>query len=206
MLGGHVQGVDVALDGVAEPDGGILLLSQQGACRSWGVVSGQDVFEQLGRGGGAYRVGPDEGVRVAVADQLQVDVVAEPSPGAHGVQLLPRLGTGDQAVHGVGGDPLGGVNRGGVAEFNGVAYVAGGQVDGAAAPAVLYPQPAVPISSEDGPPVAVLHPVRGGGAEPAVIATGDDQLAGTGPVSVRQARPPVQMPVQTPGGGRGLAG
>ena len=167
-----MQGVDVALDGVAEPDGGILLFSQYGAGGSWGVVSGQDVFEQLGRGGGAYRVGPDEGVRVAVADQLQVDVVAEPSAGAHGVQLLPRLVAGDQAVHGVGGDPLGGVNRGGVAQFHGIAYVAGGQLDGAATPDVLYPQPAVSMSGEDGPAVAVFHPVGGGGAESAVIAYG----------------------------------
>ena len=96
---------------------------------------------------GRTRVGPDEGVRVAVADELQVDVIAQPSAGAHGVQLLPRLGTGNQAVHGVGGDPLSGVNRGGIAEFHGIAYVAGGQLDAAAAPAVLNPQPAVPISS-----------------------------------------------------------
>ena len=68
VLGGHVQGVEVALDGFAEPDGGVLLVSQQGAGRSWGVVSGQDLFNQLGRGGGQYRVGPDEGVRVPVAD------------------------------------------------------------------------------------------------------------------------------------------
>ena len=78
------------------------------------------------------RVGPDEGVRVAVADELQVDVIAQPSPGAHGVQLLPRLGTGQQAVHGVGGDPLCGVNRGGITESHGSSYVAGRQVDGAA--------------------------------------------------------------------------
>jgi hypothetical protein len=63
-----------------------LLFSQQGADRSWGVVSGKDVFEQLGRGRGPYRVGPDEGVRVAVPDQLQVDVVVQASP-----QRLPRL-------------------------------------------------------------------------------------------------------------------
>jgi hypothetical protein len=74
VLGSHAQGVDITFDRVAEPDGGILLLSQQGGGGSWGVVSGKDLFEQLGRGGGSYRVGPDEGVRVAVADQLQVDV------------------------------------------------------------------------------------------------------------------------------------
>jgi len=78
------------------------------------------------------------------------------------------------------------MNRGGVAQFHEIAYVAGGQVDGATGTAVLHPQPPVSMSAEDGPPVAVLYPVRGGDAEPAVIATGDDQLAGTGPVAVHQ--------------------
>jgi hypothetical protein len=56
-----VQGVEVARDGFAEPDGGVLLVSQQGAGRSWTAVSGQDLFEKLCRGGRQYRVGPDEG-------------------------------------------------------------------------------------------------------------------------------------------------
>ena len=94
---------------------------------------------------------------------------------------------GDQAVHGVGGDPLGGMNRGGVARFYPIAYVAGRELDGAAGMATLHQQPAISISSEDDPAVAVLHPVEGGGAEPTVVVTGDDQLAGTGPVSIRQA-------------------
>jgi hypothetical protein len=131
-------------------------VSQQGAGRSWGFVSGQDLFEQLGRGRGSYGVGSDEGVRVALADQLQVDVVAAPCPCAHGVELLPRFVAGDQAVHGVGGDPLGGMNRGGVAEFDPIPYVAGRELDGAAGTATLHQQPAVSMSSEDGPAVAVF--------------------------------------------------
>ena len=64
------------------------------------------------------RLGPDEAVRVAVPDDLQVEMVGDPASGQHGVQLLPGLLAGDQAVHGVGGDPLRGVHRGGVAQLN----------------------------------------------------------------------------------------
>ena len=72
--------------------------------------------EGLGRGAGCDGVGSDEGVRVAVADDLQVEVIRDPAAGEHRVQLLPGFLSGDQAVHGVGGDALGGVNGGGVAE------------------------------------------------------------------------------------------
>ncbi len=44
---------------------------------------------------------------VAVADHLEVEVVGVPAAGQHGVQLLPGLLPGQQAVHGVGGDALG---------------------------------------------------------------------------------------------------
>ena len=82
------------------------------------AVAGQDLLEQLGRGGRVDRLGPDEAVRVAVPDDLQVEVVGDPASGQHGVQLLPGLLAGDQAVHGVGGDPLRGVHGGGVAQLN----------------------------------------------------------------------------------------
>ena len=42
---------------------------------------------------------------VAVADDLEVKVVGVPAARQHGVQLLPGLLPGDQAVHGVGGGP-----------------------------------------------------------------------------------------------------
>jgi hypothetical protein len=100
-------------------------------------------------------------VRVAVADELQVNVIAQPSAGAHRVQLLPRLGTSDQAVHGVGSDSLSGVNGGGIAEFDGGSYVAGRQVDAASGTAVLNPETTVVINTGYSPAVAVLHPVRG---------------------------------------------
>ena len=53
---------------------------------------------------------------VAVADDLEVEVVGVPAAGEHGVQLLPGLLPGEQAVHGVGGDALGAVDGGGVTE------------------------------------------------------------------------------------------
>ena len=49
---------------------------------------------------------------VAVADDPQVEVVGGPAAGEHCVQLLPGLLPGQQAVHGVGGDALGGVDGG----------------------------------------------------------------------------------------------
>ena len=68
VLGGDVQGVDVAGDGVAEPDGGVLLLSQQGAGRSSGCRRGPGSARAARWRWRADAVGPDEGVRVAVAD------------------------------------------------------------------------------------------------------------------------------------------
>jgi hypothetical protein len=78
------------------------------------------------------------------------------------------------------------MNRRGITQFHEISYIVGGQVDGAAGPAMLYPQPAVSINIQDGPTVAVFHPIGGRCAEPAIIPTGDDQLAGTSPVSIRQ--------------------
>ena len=65
---------------------------------------------------GADGVGSDEAVGVAVADDLEVEVVGVPAAGEHRVQLLPGLLPGQQAVHGVGGDALGAVDGGGVTE------------------------------------------------------------------------------------------
>jgi hypothetical protein len=72
----------------------------------------------------------DDGVRVTVADDLQVEVVGGPSAGEHGVQLLPGLLPGGQAVHRVGGDALGGVNRCRITKLNRLADVVRGQPGG----------------------------------------------------------------------------
>ena len=58
-------------------------------------------------------------MRVAVADDLQVEVVGGPSAAEHGVELLAGFLPGSEPVHGVGGDALGGVDGGGIAEAGG---------------------------------------------------------------------------------------
>ena len=55
-------------------------------------------------------------MRVAVADDLEVEVVGVPAAGEHGVQLLPGLLPSSEPVHGVRSDALAGVDGGGVAE------------------------------------------------------------------------------------------
>ncbi len=47
-------------------------------------------------------------------------------------------------------------------------------------------------SGEDGPPVAVLHPVGGGDTQPAVVGAGDDQIADAGLVAVGQRNLPAR--------------
>ena len=60
---------------------------------------------------------------VAVADDLQVEVVGAAAAGQHGVQLLPGLLPGQQAVHRVGGDALCGMNGGGIAQAGRGAHI-----------------------------------------------------------------------------------
>ena len=94
------------------------------------VVAGEDLLQDLGRRARCDGLGSDDGVRVAVADDLQVEVVGGPAAGEHGVQLLPGFLPGSEAVHGVGGDALGGMDGGGVAETGRLADIVGGQPDG----------------------------------------------------------------------------
>ncbi len=159
VFGGHMEGVDVVAGGVCEPDGRVVLVALQGGGGPRCAVAGQDLLEQLGRGGRVDRLGPDEAVRVAVSDDLQVEMVGDAAPGQHGVQLLPGFLAGDQAVHGVGGDSLRGVHGGGVAQLNRLGDVVGGQPNSAAVAVVPHRQAAAAGDLEDGPPVAVLHPV-----------------------------------------------
>ena len=123
---------------------------------------------------------------VAVADDLEVEVVGVPAAGEHGVQLLPGLLPGQQAVHGVGGDALGSVDGGGVAESGRRSNIVGGQPDGEVAAGVPHGQVTLLADAGDGPTVAVFDPIGGGEAESAVVAAGDDHISDTGPVAVGQ--------------------
>jgi hypothetical protein len=71
-------------------------------------------------------------MRVSVPDHCDVDVVAAAAASQHGVQLLPGLSTGDDAVRGIGGETLCGVHRGRVAEFHRSPEVVVGEGDDAA--------------------------------------------------------------------------
>jgi hypothetical protein len=117
-------------------------------------------------------------------------VVGEAASGQHGVQLLPGLLSGSEAVHGVGGDPLRGVHGSGVAQLNRCLHIAGWQPNGAAVAVVPHRQVTAPVDLEDGPPVPVFHPVAGAHAEGSVVGSGDDLFAGTGRVAVGQHRQP----------------
>jgi hypothetical protein len=64
-------------------------------------------------------------VWVAVADDVQVEVIRDFSAGQHGVELLPGLFSGGEAVHGVYRESLGGVHGGGISELRGGLYVSG---------------------------------------------------------------------------------
>src|SRR5512132_387967 len=114
-------------------------------------------------------------------------MVGCPSAGEHGVQLLPGLQPGGQAVHRVGGDALGAVAGGGVAQSCRGLNVVGGEPDGEVAAVVSNDQLAAATYSSDGPAVSVFDPVVGREAESAVVGAGDDHVPDTGLVPVRQA-------------------
>ena len=109
---------------------------------------------------------------VAVADDLEVEVVGVPAAGEHGVQLLPGLLPGEESVHGVGGDALRRMDGGGIAETGRGAHIVTRQPDGQLAAVVPDREVTAPADAGDGPAVAVLHPVGGGESESAVVACG----------------------------------
>ena len=111
-----MEAVGVALDRLEEPGRWVVEAAQHSAGGDRRFIAGDDLLQRLGRGARCDGVRSDEGVRVAVADDLKVEVVGMPAAGQHRVQLLPGLLPGHQAVHRVGGDALRGVNSGGVTE------------------------------------------------------------------------------------------
>ena len=81
-----MEAVGVALHRITEPDGRVTELSQQRGGRGGGVVSSEDSLQRLGGRAGCDRVGLDERMGVAVADDdLQVEMVGVPAAGEHGV-------------------------------------------------------------------------------------------------------------------------
>jgi hypothetical protein len=95
-------------------------------------------------------------VGVAVADHLEVEVVGVPATAEHRIELLPGLLPGHQAMHGVGGDALGGMDGGGVAETGRGSNVITGQPDGEVAAGVSDSEPTAAVDVGDGPAVAVF--------------------------------------------------
>src|SRR5512132_4324978 len=155
----------------------------RGPCR---VVAGQDVFEKVGRRGGPNGLWPDEAVGVAVPDDLQMKVVCDLSAGQHGVQVLPGLVSGGEAVHGVHRDALCGVHGGGVAQRRARLYVGGWQSHPVSVATMLDVKITTGVDGDYGPAVAVFDPVGRCQPELAVVAAGNDQLADAGPVPIGQ--------------------
>ena len=70
VLGCHLKAVGVTLDGRVEAGSRVAEFSQQCCGGGGGVVAVENLLQGLGRGAGGDRFGSDEGVRVAVADDL----------------------------------------------------------------------------------------------------------------------------------------
>jgi hypothetical protein len=64
-------------------------------CGHWSVVAGEDVLEGFSRCFGRDGFGTDDAVWVAVADDLEVEVIGTPAAGEHGVELLPGFLPGE---------------------------------------------------------------------------------------------------------------
>ncbi|WP_343834553.1 hypothetical protein [Micropruina glycogenica] len=216
LFGGHAERVRVPRRGRREELRRVVLLAELGAGRHGRVVVGERPLQPLDSSEQVDRVGVCERVRVAVADDLEVEVVRPPSAGEHRVQLLPGLLAGRQSVHAVGGEPLGTVDRGGVAELDAPADVVGGQLHGVLRPPALDAHAAIREYARHAPPVAVLHPVTAADRQLAGVDAGDHQVAGDCDAAVGQLgaatehgaafevaplREPVQLGDEVPGRG-----
>ena len=73
-----------------------------------------------------------------------------------------------------------------IAQLGRLGDVVGGEPGGELAAGVPDGEVAVSADVGDGPPVAVLHPISGREAEPAVVAAGDDHIPDAGLVPVGQ--------------------
>ena len=87
LFGCDVETVGVALHRLEEPGRWVVELAQHGAGGERRFVAGEDLLQRLGRCARCDGIGSGEGVGVAVADDLEVEVVGVPAAGQHGVQL-----------------------------------------------------------------------------------------------------------------------
>jgi len=70
LLGRHMNAVGVTPDGIKQPGSRVAPFSQQGGGRCGSVVAGEDLLQDLGRSARCDRVGSNDSVRVAVADNF----------------------------------------------------------------------------------------------------------------------------------------
>jgi hypothetical protein len=75
LLGRHIEPVGVALDRVEQPGSWVAEFSQQRGGGGRGIVAGEDLLQGLGGRRGCDGLRSDDGVRIAVAHYLEVDVV-----------------------------------------------------------------------------------------------------------------------------------
>ena len=216
-LRSDIEGVHVPVHLVDQLEGRVAGIPCGGGRRARGVVAAQDLFEDVGGGGRVGVVGSDHVVLVAIANDLEIEMVGAASPGERRVGQLPRLGAGQQRVTGVCSDPLGGVDRAGVAEFERCRDVGRRQIHEAPVLGVLDADGAVLANCCDGPTVAVLHPVGCRSPQGAVVGAGDDGVSHRGEVAIGEgdgdlgvagvgleavlARPLVQLSDELAGGG-----
>ena len=177
VLGGDGQGVRIPGDCLAEQGCRVLGEASFGVRGGGRLVVGDDAFEEVGRGERVDVLGPDDVVRVAVVDDLQVQVVGGLAAGERGVGDLAGLLAGEQGVAGIGRHALDGVDGRGVSERDEGAHVVGGQAHRPSVGRVLHGQFAAGVHGGDLPAVAVLDPVGRGQAQSAVVRAGDDGVA-----------------------------
>ncbi len=156
MLGGRAEGVGVPVGGSLQPAGRVGQVPDRAGGRDLRAVAGQDPGQDVHRGRRQQRLPGDHGVRVAVAGDDQVQVVGTPAAGQRDVQQLTVFGAGGHGVGDVGGDALGAVHGGRVAEADVLADVGRRQMHGPAGAQVDHVQAAVGPDRDHLPAVAVL--------------------------------------------------
>jgi len=142
----------------------------------FGLIAGEDLLEDVDRGERVGGRGGDDGVLVAVHGGDQVQVVAFSAAGEGDVQLLAGLGPGGDGVAGVGGDALATVHGGGIPELDMLGDVVAREPQSPPGLGVHDVEGPVVVRDGDGPPVAVLDEVGGGGPKAPVVVAGDDRV------------------------------